>query len=143
MKALPVLVAIFILGNLIPSNAGTVSTNNADGTKTVSIVDGQKRPLEISEYNADGSLVKKTAFERDQEGKPLKMTVRSADGHVKRVEIYSYDQNGNVVATKTTNQDGAVWTRQDAYDEHGNHLKSRVIDPKGNEGAPDVWLRAD
>jgi hypothetical protein len=31
-------------------------------------------PLETSDYNADGSLAKKTVYERDDEGKLLKMT---------------------------------------------------------------------
>lgn len=139
MKLLPLLVAVIAFASSIPSDAQNVTVTHPDGSKTISRVDGRSNPVETSDYDSNGSLVKKTAFERDYEGKRLKMTVQSAGGSIKRMEDYSYDSKGRIASTKRTNENGSVWIRQEVYDENGNHLKSRITDPNGNEVAADKW----
>jgi len=141
MKAFSSLVLILSFACQPTARAETVTATHADGTKTVSVVDSRNNPLGTSDYGGDGSLTKKSVFERDQEGKVPKMTVQSADGKVKRTENYSYDQNGRAIATRRTTEVGSVWLRQEMYDKHGNHLQSRFVDPKGNGAKAEDWER--
>jgi len=143
MKTFPLLVCISVLAYLTPARAETITVNHPDGGKTVSLVDSRNNPLETSEYNADGSLVRKSVFERDDKGTLLKMTVQSADGKMKRTENYSYDQKGHLITTRRTNKDGSVWIRAESYDGQGNPLSSRIISPKGGEATTEEWDRAE
>jgi hypothetical protein len=143
MKAFPLLVFIFAFAYITAARAETVTVNHPDGSKSVTVVDSRNNPLETSDYNVDGSLVKKSIFERDDKGKLLKMIVQSPDGKVKRTENYSYDQKGHLITTRRTDRDGSVWIRQEMYDEHDNHLQSRIIDPKGWEATLQEWERAE
>lgn len=143
MKALSVLAAISLSLSVVTSYAESNTVSHADGTKTVSRIDSNNNPLETSEYRADGTLSKRTLYERDHEGRLLRTTVQKADGRTKRVEINSYDSKGHLSVTRRTNEDGSVWVRQYSHDPQGNQIGSRATNAEGKEVSAEEWDRVD
>jgi len=99
------------------------------------IYDKNEKPIEIGQYEIDGSIYEKTFYERNEVGDALKATNKNSSDELKSHWTYEYDSNNNAIKVKTYNSENKLVKIQfNNYDKNGNNIEMLLANPKSNKG---------
>ena len=99
------------------------------------IYDKNEKPIEIGQYETDGSIYEKTFYERNEKGEALKATKKNSSDGIKSYWTYEYDSNNNMIAVKTYDSENNFTNIQsNKYDENGNNIEMILKSPDSENG---------